>query len=86
MESKLIIEEKIEECKKIQRKAKKGVMALSDLTGEIMQDVIMNYYLPKLNSIDMNILTIEDCFVYSHLKDMACECDADSERIYFEEV
>ena len=51
-----------------------------------MQDVIMNYYLPKLNSIDMNILTIEDCFVYSHLKNMACECDADSERIYFEEV
>ena len=85
MESKLTIEEKIEECKKIQNKAKKGVIALSDLAGEIMQEVILNYYLPKLNSIDMNTLTIEDLFIYSHLKHIACECDADTERIYFEE-
>jgi hypothetical protein len=80
------MEEKIIECKKILSKARAGsVICLSDLAGDIMQEVIDNYYLPKLNSIDLSILTLEDCFFLYHHNHRACECDADNERIYFVE-
>jgi hypothetical protein len=80
------MEDKIIECKKILSKARTGsVIYLSDLAGDIMQEVIDNYYLPKLDSIDASILTLEDCFLLYHSKHIACECDCDNERIYFVE-
>lgn len=80
------MDKKIAVCKSLMEKALKGeVVYVYEDVYRIMQDVIFNYYLPKMNSIDIRLLTLEDCFILYHNKDIACECDADNERIYFVE-
>ena len=37
----------------------------------------------RLNKMDYNKITLEECFVYYHTGKVACECNADKKEVIF---